>query len=88
MVGVYSPVNSINLGERAGLARRHKTVQHENGETEREGKKGMLTDQPADHERKRLEQKQYNSHDHQLFGAHVFNNCPGHVDKLKEDHHE
>lgn len=37
-----------------------------------------LTDQTADHEGERLEQKQGNPPYHQLFGAHVLNNGPRH----------
>lgn len=41
-------------------------------------KQNLRTNQAADHEGERLEQKQDNSPYHQLFGAHVFNNGPRH----------
>lgn len=42
-----------------------------------------LTNQTADHEGSRLEQKQNNPHYHQLFGAHVFNNSSRHREEKK-----
>lgn len=38
----------------------------------------ILTDQPSDHEGKSLEEKQNNSNNHQLFGAHVLDDRSGH----------
>lgn len=46
--------------------------------TKKKKKEEKLTNQTADHEGERLEQKQDNPPYHQLFGAHVFNNGPRH----------